>query len=44
MTEDISFGCQNVINKTWGAKRATISPFNHYSIYNENFMQCVIFS
>lgn len=44
MTVDISFCCQNVINKTWGVERATISPFNHYSICNENFMQCVIFS
>lgn len=44
MTVDISFCCQNVINKTWGVERATISPFNHYSICNENFIQCVIFS
>lgn len=44
MTVDISFCCQNVINKTWGVERATVPPFNHYSICNENFMQCVIFS
>ena len=44
MTVDISFCCQNIIKKTWGVERATISPFNHYSICNENFMQCVIFS
>ena len=44
MTVDISFCCQNIIKKTWGVERATISAFNHYSICNENFMQCVIFS
>lgn len=44
MTVDISLCCQNVINKTWGMERAPTSPFNHSSICNENFMQCVIFS
>lgn len=44
MIVDISFCCQNVINKTWSVKKATFSSFNHYSICNENFIQCVIFS
>lgn len=44
MTVDISFCCQNVINKTWSVEKDTFPPFNHYSICNENFIQCVIFS